>query len=97
VVTGSVADSGRRRHARRNGVVAARERLPDVEERGTASEGNAAVGGGIGRRVERDQDGAELQVLGGGRWQKSRARGRGTEELGDSRRKTEDPVVNCRK
>jgi hypothetical protein len=48
----------------------------------------------VGLRVER---GAELQVLGGGRWQESHARGRGTWELGDSRRKTEDPVVKSRK
>jgi hypothetical protein len=41
--------------------------------------------------------GAELQTLGGGRLQgHARAAGK-TEELGDSRRKTEDPVVKNRK
>jgi hypothetical protein len=38
----------------RNCMAVARECLPDMEERGPASEGNAAVGGGTGRRVERE-------------------------------------------
>jgi hypothetical protein len=61
----------RRRRARWGGVAAARERLPDVEERGTASEGNA--GGGRRDRATLER-GAELQELRGGRRQESRAR-----------------------
>jgi hypothetical protein len=48
----------------------------------------------VERRVER---GAELQMLGGGRRQgHARAAGK-TGELGESRRKTEDPLVKSRK
>jgi hypothetical protein len=47
---------------------------PTWKSEGRPSRVMRAVGGGIGRRVERDQDGAELQVLGGGRRQESRAR-----------------------
>jgi hypothetical protein len=54
--------------ARRNGVATARECLPDVEERGSASEGNA--GGGRRDRATRGEgehevDGGDLH--GGGR------------------------------
>jgi hypothetical protein len=45
----------------RNGVAAARERLPDVEERGTASEGNA----GGGRRDRATRGEGEHEVDGG--------------------------------
>jgi hypothetical protein len=45
-------------------VAAARHRRPDVAERGTASGGNAAVEGGVGRCVEQDKGGADLQGLG---------------------------------
>jgi hypothetical protein len=42
-----------------------------------------AVEGGVGRRVEQDKGGADLQVLGGGRRQRA-------EEFGDSRKMMED-------
>jgi hypothetical protein len=57
-----------------------------------------AVEGGVGRRVEQDKGGADLQVLGGGRWQRSRARQR-AEVIGDSRKTMEDLGAisqNCR-
>jgi hypothetical protein len=56
---GQAQSGGRRRHARRGGVAAAWERLPDVEERGTASEGN--TGGG---RRDRATRGARRRATG---------------------------------
>jgi hypothetical protein len=55
--------------ARRNGVATARERLLDVEERGSASEGNA--GGGRRDRAtcgegEQEVDGATCTAAAGG-------------------------------
>jgi hypothetical protein len=47
------------------------------------------VEGWVGRRVEQDKGGADLQVLGGSRQQRSRAQQR-TEEIGDSRKTMED-------
>jgi hypothetical protein len=47
------------------------------------------VEGGVGRRVEQDKGVVDLQVLGGGRRQRSRARQR-AEEIGDSRKTMED-------
>jgi hypothetical protein len=82
VVTGGAPDGGRRRHARRGGVAAARGRLPDVERQGEDSGSGVAVGGRIERRVEQVQGGAELQVR--RKWPAAavtRAR-RGAEEIG---------------
>jgi hypothetical protein len=90
-------DGGRHRCARRKGVAAARDHLPDVEERGTASEGNA--GGG---RRDRATCGA------GSGWRRAAgARGRpavgvtrarrGAEEIGASGKTMEDPVAKSRK
>jgi hypothetical protein len=93
MVTESVADSGRRRHARRDGVAAARDRLPDVEERGTASEGNA--GGGRRDRATRGVRSGWRRVAGDqGRPAAGVTHAR-QRDIGarDSRRKTEDPVV----
>jgi hypothetical protein len=69
---------------------------PTWKSEGWPARVTRAVGGGLGRRVERDQDGAELQVLGGGRRQEPRAR-RGAEEIGGSGKTMEDPVAKSRK
>jgi hypothetical protein len=79
-------------------VAAAWDRLPDVERQGEDSGGGVAVGGGLGRRVEQDQGGAELQVLGGGGASGGgHARGRGTEELRDLRKTMEDLGAKSKK
>jgi hypothetical protein len=74
----------------------ARERLLDVEERGPASEGNATVGGGTGRRVERESRrwmaapctaAAEGRRTGGRRKQRRGAEGRRGSEEEDERGK----------
>jgi hypothetical protein len=92
VVTGRAHDGGRRRCAWC--VAAAELKWPDVakeEEDSKVSTGGGERGGatrGAGRRA-----------TGARGWPaaRSRARGRETGELGDSRRKTEDPVVKSRK
>jgi hypothetical protein len=75
-------------------VAAARERLPDMEERGTASEGNA--GGG---RRDRATRGARCRAAGArGRPAAgvTRAR-RGAEEIGGLGKTMEDSVAKSRK
>jgi hypothetical protein len=57
--------------------------------RGERPAGAARAVGGVGRRVEQDKGGADLQVLGGGRRQRSCAQQR-AEEIGDSRKTMED-------
>jgi hypothetical protein len=97
MVTESVADSGRHRHARRDGVAAARDRLPDVEERGTASEGNA--GGGRRDRATRGVRSGWRRVAGArGRpaagVTRARQRDRGARGL---EKEDGGPGCNCRK
>jgi hypothetical protein len=74
---GQAQIGGRRRRARRGGVAAARDRLPDVERRGEDSGGGAAVGGGVGRRVEgwRRAAGRHIWPGRGGGVQQRRSRG----------------------
>jgi hypothetical protein len=96
VVTGGAPDGGRRRHARRGGVAAARGRLPDVERQGEDSGSGVAVGGRIGRRVEQVQGGAELQVHGKRPAAAVTHARRGAEEIGGSGKTMEDPVAKSR-
>jgi hypothetical protein len=96
-VTGGAQDGGRCRHARRNGVAAARKHLPDVEERGTASEGNA----GGGRRVRATHGARSGWHRAAGAWGRPAAGAtharRGAEEIGGSGKTMEDPVAKSRK
>jgi hypothetical protein len=96
-VTSGAQDSRRRRRARRNGVAAARKRLPDVEERGTASEGNA--GGGRRVRATRGARSRWCRAAGApGRPAAGATRTRrGAEEIGGSGKTMEDPVAKSRK
>jgi hypothetical protein len=83
--------------ARWNGVAAAPERLPDVEERGTASEGNA--GGGRRDRATRGARSGWRRAAGARGLPAAgvtRAR-RGAEEIGGSGKTMEDPVAKSRK
>jgi hypothetical protein len=75
-------------------VAAARERLPDVEERGTASEGNA--GGGRRDRATRGARRRAACARGQPATGVTRAR-RGAEEIGGWGKTMGDPVAKSRK
>jgi hypothetical protein len=68
-------------------VAAARLRQPDVARRGEDSGGGAAVGGRVGRRVEKRLRAAEAREAAGGGGSHTRAE---VEEIGEPRKTMED-------
>jgi hypothetical protein len=87
---------GRRRHALRVCVAAARDRRPDVVGRRKASRGGAGGGKGSKATRGREEGGAGLQRLGKRPTTVDHARAAETEEVGDPRKKTRADLQNLK-